>query len=267
MISKTSHTIYNYCRTFLLAIIVLAAGVSCLKQTDNIKFENLIPEKDFESILYELHLTNGLLALPDLRTRYTIQDTSGLYIKIIEGYGYRTGQMDTTIQYFFIKKSKKLIRIYDRMLARFSEMQARIDKNYASAPANVIDQWKGSHSCFLPDTGNFENASFEIILATQGTYTLTFTVTLFPGDQTKDPGFMAWICDADSVNTGKKNYLSLPKYIKDGQPHYYAVTGTHTSMEKVVLKGSLYHYSSNPDFGAPETVIEDITFYYSGKVE
>lgn len=267
MISKTSHIRYSSCRTFFLAIIVLAAGVSCLKQTDNVKFENLIPEKDFESILYELHLTNGLLALPDIRTKYTIKDTSGLYIKIIEGYGYRTGQMDTTIQYYFIKKSKKLIRMYDRMLASFSEMQARIDKKYASAPSNVIDQWKGNHSYFLPDTGNSEKPAFEMILATPGTYTLTFTVTVFPGDQTKDPGFIAWACNADSVNTGKKSYLLLPKYIKDGQPHYYTVTGTHTSMNKVILKGSLYHSSGNPDSGIGDAVIEDITFYYSGKVE
>ena len=186
----------------LAVIIPLASTVSCLKIKGETKFENLIPEKDFKSILYELHLTNGLMSLPAIRTRYTDQDTTGLYVKIIEGYGYRTGQMDTTIQYYYIKNSKQLIKIYDEMLARFSEIQARVDQKYATTSANVVDQWEGSHSYFIPDTGTVEKPFFEMILASPGTYTLTFSVTVYPDDQTKDPRFRAWLCNADSAETG-----------------------------------------------------------------
>ena len=251
----------------LVAIIALASTISCLKLKVETKFENLIPEKDFKSILYELHLTNGLMSLPVMRTRYTVQDTTGLYVKIIEGYGYRTGQMDTTIQYYYIKKSKQLIKIYDEMLAGFSEIQARVDQKYATTSGNVVDQWEGSHTYFMPDTGNVEKPSFELTLATPGTFSLVFSVTVFPDDQTKDPCFRAWICKADSAETGRKNYLPSLEYLKDGHPHIYTVTGTHTTMEKVVIKGYLFDFSNRPDAGVQNAAIEDITFYYSGKVE
>jgi len=248
-------------------IIVLASAVSCLKITGEREFENLIPEKDFESILYELHLTNGLMSLPGIRIRYPDQDTTGLYVKIIEGYGYSTGQMDTTIQYYYIKKSKHLIKVYDQMLARFSEIQARVDQKYASASGNVVDQWKGKHSYFMPDTGTAEKPYFEITFATQGTYSFTFSVTVFPDDQTKDPCFRAWLCNADSAETGRKNYLPSIEYLKDGHPHFYTVTGTHTTMERVVIKGYLYDFSNDLDAGLQNAAIENITFYYSGRVE
>jgi len=248
-------------------IIVLASAVSCFKITGGREFENLIPDKDFESILYELHLTNGLMSLPGMRNRYSDQDTTGLYVRIIEGYGYRTGQMDTTIQYYYIKKAKRLIKIYDQMLARFSEIQARVDQKYVSTSDNVVNQWKGNHYCFLPDTGTIEKPFFEITLATQGTYSLTFSVTVLPDDQTKDPCFRAWLCNADSTETGTKYYLPSQEYLKDGHPHFYTVTGTHTTMERVVIKGCLYDFSNNPDAGVQNAVIENITFYYSGRLE
>jgi hypothetical protein len=245
----------------------MVSAVSCLKITRERKFENLIPDKDFESILYELHLTNGLMSLPEMRNRYTNQDTTGLYVKIIEGYGYRTGQMDTTIQYYYIKRSKRLIKIYDQMLGRFSEIQARVDQKYASTSGNVVNQWKGSYKYFLPHTGTIEKPFFETTLTTQGTYTLTFSVTVFPDDQTKDPCFRAWICSADSAETGRKDYLPSLKYLKDGHPHIYTFTGTHTTMEKVVIKGYLFDFSNDPEAGVQNAVVEGITFFYSGRVE
>ncbi|MFH0841353.1 MAG: DUF4296 domain-containing protein [Bacteroidota bacterium] len=251
----------------LAGIILLASTVSCLKVNEERKFENLIPEKDFKAILYELHLTNGLMSLPGMRNIYTNEDTTGLYMEIIEGYGYTTGQMDTTIQYYYIKKAKRLIKIYDNMLARFSEIQARVDKKYNSASGNVVDQWNGRHSYFMPDTGTAEKPYFNITLATQGTYSLTFSVTVFPDDQTKEPCFTAWLCNADSAETGRKNYLSSIEYLKDGHPHFYTVTGTHTTMERVVIKGYLYDFSNHPDAGLQNAAIENITFYYSGRVE
>ena len=254
-------------KTIIALTLLLLVTVSCLKKEEETKFRNLIPEKDFVSILGELHMTNGLLSLPQFRTRYMSQDTTGLYVEIIEGYGYTTGQMDTTIQYYYIRKPKKLIKIYDQLLGKFTEIQTRLEQKYLNASYDVADQWNGNAVYFLPDPAGSEKPDFKITLETPGIYTLRFSVTVFPDDQTFRPFFTSWICDADSLETGKKDYLPSITYIKDGLPHNYTVTSTHTGQKKVILEGRLYDFTSNSVNDEPHARIEDITFYYSGNVQ
>ncbi len=253
-------------KIFFAAIIILVMAGSCFKKTEKTSYKEIIPEKDFVSILTDLHLTNGLLALPEMRTRFMIHDTSRLYIKIIESYGYSTEAMDTTIQYYYIKKPKELIKIYDQILGKFSEMEIRLGQEFLKSPEYVADQWKGEPVYMLPDPMGAEKPGFEMTLIHPGNYTLTFSVTINPDDQSYNPCFTAWFCNSDSLETGRKNYLSSIRYIKDGRPHIYTVTGTLTDDTSVIFKGWLYDYASNPDYGEQNARIENISFYYSGTV-
>ena len=255
------------CKIILASVFILLTAVTCLKKPEKTHYRDLIPEKDFVSILTELHLTNGLFAIPGFRTQHMINDTSQLYVEIIESYGYSTQAMDTTIQYYYIKKPKRLVQIYDQIIGRFSEMETRAEKQYLSLPVDAGDQWKGPSSVFLPDKEGEEKPDFELNLISPGTYSLTYTVTIYPGDQSHNPCFTAWICNADSISTGKKNYLPAIRYIKDGKPHAYTVTGTHTVLTGAVFTGCLYDYGSNPDAGERIAMIENISFYYSGAVK
>jgi len=252
----------------IIASFVILSAASCLRDPAETRFRNLIPEKDFISILNDLHLTNGLLALPSMRTRYMEQDTSsGLYVEIIEGYGYRTGQMDTTIQHYYTRQPKRLIRIYDQMLGRLTEIEARLEKKQLNLPETVFNQWKGSTTYFIPGPGLQEKPCFEITLASPGTFTLVFSVTVYPDDQTCYPNFTAWLSHPDSLETGRRNYLIPIEYIKAGNPHRYTIMGTHTGKESVVLKGCLYDFTSNREGGEPNALIENVAFYYSGTVK
>ncbi|MCX6300798.1 MAG: DUF4296 domain-containing protein [Bacteroidia bacterium] len=253
-------------KIFIISILILMVAGSCFHGQEKTKYKELIPEKDFISILYDLNLTNGLFALPDMRTQYMIKDTSQLYVDIIEGYGYTTGAMDTTIQYYYIKKPKKLIKIYDEMLGRFSEMEMRTEKEYRASPEYVADQWKGEPSYLLPDPGGVEKPGFELTMITAGDYALKFSVTIYPDDQSDDPCFTAWICNIDSAETGVRTYLLPIWYIKDGRPHSYTIAGFHPGKTGIVFKGFLYDSGSNPDSGEKNAMIEDISFYYSGTV-
>jgi hypothetical protein len=255
------------CKIVLASVFILMTAVSCLKSPDKTHYRNLIPEKDFISILTELHLTNGLFAIPEFRTQHMINDTSQLYVEIIESYGYTTQAMDTTIQYYYIKKPKKLIQIYDQILGKFSELETRVEKQFLGSAEFVADQWNGPAIVFLPDPGGKEKADFELTFISPGTYSLTYTVTIYPGDQSYDPCFSAWLCNTDSIRTGKKNYLPSIRYIKDGKPHTYTVTGTYPDIARAVFKGRLCDYGSNPDAGEQNAVIENISFFYSGTVK
>jgi hypothetical protein len=267
MSKKTTYILFPRLRIVLAIIFILPAAISCLKEGEKTKYSNLIPEKDFIAILNDLYMTNGLLSLPDFRTHYMTEDTTGLYVEIIEEYGYRTSQMDTTIQYYYKRKPKKLIKIYDQMLGKFSEIEARLDQTDPGIPLHVNDKWEGRPAYFLPDPEGKEKADFSIKLAGPGTYTLRFRATISPDDQTFCPCYTVWMCNADSSETGKKYYLPSINYIKDGHPHRYTIIGTNISKSKICLKGFLYDFASNPVAGKPDAVIEDITFYYSGTLQ
>src|SRR4030043_165300 len=264
---KPSYIIALYGKIIFVSFFILMTTGSCYNRKEKTNYKDIIPEKDFISILTELHLTNGLLALPEMRRRLMINDTSRLYVKIIEGYGYSTAAMDTTIQYYYIKNPRKLIRIYDQMLGKFSEMETRLEHEFLASPDYVDDQWEGESSYLLPDPRGTEIPGFELKLTSPGTYALKFSVTIFPDDQSYNPCFTAWLCDADSSETGRKNYLPSIRYIKDGRQHYYTVTGTFTDKSSVILKGRLYDFASNPDSGEQNAIIENISFYYSGAVK
>ncbi len=266
--NKKIRNIFVYpVRGILASVFVLLVAGSCFKKTEKTRYREIIPEKDFVSILTDLHMTNGLFTLPKMRIRFMIHDTSELYVEIIESYGYSTEAMDTTIQYYYIKRPKKLIQIYDQILGKFSEMETRVEQEYFGSPDYVADQWKGEPSYLLPDPGGAEKPYFEMTLIQPGTYALKFTVTVYPDDQSYDPRFTAWFSNADSSENGRKNYLPAIRYIKDGRPHTYTVAGTFTSNPSVVLKGWLCDYGSNPYYGEQNARIEEISFYYSGVVK
>jgi hypothetical protein len=256
----------NKNRIFIVSVLILLMAGSCFQREEKTRYKGLIPEKDFISILNDLYLTNGLFALPYIRTQYMIKDTSQLYVDIIEGYGYTTGAMDTTIQYYYIKKPKKLIKIYDEMLARFSEIEILVEKEYMASPDYVADQWNGKPSYLLPDSGGVEKPGFELTMINAGDYALKFSVTVYPDDQSYNPGFTAWICNADSSETGVRTHFQSIRYIKDGRPHSYTIAGSHTGKTGIVFKGFLYDSGSNPDSGEKNATIENISFYYSGTV-
>jgi hypothetical protein len=175
--------------------------------------------------------------------------------------------MDTTIQYYYIKKPKKLIMIYDQMLGKYSELEARLNKEYLSSPGYVADQWKGEPLYLLPDTGKAGETGFDLTMTNAGEFALKFSVTIYPDDQSYRPCFTAWTCNRDSAETVIKTYLPSIMYIKDGRPHTYTVAGSSKESTGIVFRGRLYDSGNNPDYAIRNARIEDITFFYSGTVK
>ena len=260
----------NIARFSLKLILILGlfsiVFVSCFKKHEETSYKNIIPEKAFVSILKELHLSNGLFTLPRIRTRYMEGDISRIYIEIIESHGYTKEAMDTTLQYYYIKKPKKLIRIYDQMLGEITEMQSRLEIETLPPRDLIPNQWPGHEFFELPDTGESEKSDFELTLIPPGNFILKFTATVFPDDQSFNPCFTALLIDTDTADFKKKKDLPELRYIKDGLPHVYKIQNILTGKVPVILKGSFYDYFSDPDYGKIHARIENISFIYSGTI-
>lgn len=242
----------------ILITLSLAAG-SCSGRKTKTERKNLIPEKELVSILTDIHLADGLLTIPAVNHVYYGLDTLAPYNSIIEGYGYNREQMDKTMRFYFIKRQKKLIKIYDKVLNSISELEARITEEEPGADANQLNLWTGSRYYSFPDMKTGQKARTDIPLPPAGTYFLTFTLTLFPDDQSADPHIGLYFMSYDEAGNEKRDYFETIPFLKDGIPHNYIVRLVVNSKNSARLKGWFIDNECQPDNAYMHYMIDNIT--------
>jgi hypothetical protein len=249
--------------TLLILILFSLTAGSCSGRKNKLDQKDLIPEKELVSIITDIHIADGLLSLPNIRYRFSSLDSLKAYDIIFKKYGYSKETMDKTMKYYFIKKPKRLIAIYDQVLGKLSEKESRIEREIILAEAHITNLWTGKEFYCIPDTAGNDSTQFDITLHNTGICTMTFSVTLFPDDQSVNPRITAFSCHPDSVETGKRNYVKTLKYIKDGKPHTYTFIFGVPEKKALHLRGWLYDFDNNPDEIERHAIIENISVTYS----
>ena len=242
-------------RFFFISIMLFL--VSCTGGVENPSKKGLIPEKKLGPILSELQLTDGLLSSPFIRDWGTIIDTATAYHSIIEKHGYTKEALDKTLHYYFLKKPKKLITIYEETLAKFSEMESILDKQIKIEMDRTSNIWPGEKDYYYPfaTTGH---PDFEVSIFGNNDYLLRFTATLFPDDQSVNAKSKLFAVRTDSLLSGKRFFFETPDYIKDGRPHTYQVRISINQNGWFSIKGSLYDITNNVENGQRHIILEDI---------
>jgi Domain of unknown function (DUF4296) len=249
--------------TFLILIMFSIITGSCSGRKKKLEKSNLIPEKELVSILTDIHLADGLLALPKINTWFSSLDSISTYIQIIEKHGYTKQIMDNTMKYYFIKNPKRLTKIYDQVLGILSEMESRVEKESILEIARVSNLWPGKEYYSFPNIQGTDSTMFDVTLDKPGFYTLSYSVTLFPDDQSINPRATVYSCSPDSIETGKKRYIETIIYLKDGRPHSYNLIVSVPEKKILHLRGWLYDFDNRP-FGLEKHVkFENISLTYS----
>ncbi len=230
--------------TFFILIIFSLIVVSCSGKTKKQEKIKLIPEKDLVPILIDVYTANGLLILSDVRSRYTSFDSITTYITVIEKHGYTKRDMDKTMKYYFDEKPQKLIEIYDKVLGVLSKEETLVEKQYQAENSHKGNLWTGKESYFFSGISGTDSGQFDIQLKNPGIYTLSFTSTFFIDDQSENPQFSAYTCNADSIETGKRNYVESLHYLKDSRPHSNIVIIKTTGTTILHLRGFLYDFNN-----------------------
>jgi hypothetical protein len=225
-----------------VALLAMAYTSSCTNKRYRVEKENLIPEEIFVSILSDSYIAGGLLSLPEIRYNFTNRDSVKNYIDIIEHYGFSYEDMDRTMKYYFISKPKKLIRIYDQIIRRMSEMESAIQNEIILAEKKMERERLYSATYFLPDPSGNTIPELDHKINPPGTYNLNFSITLFPDDLSASPGFSSYYVDADSVETGKKHWLPFLGYVKDGYPHQISLSGRIEGSRPLMLRTIFYDH-------------------------
>lgn len=252
-------------KIFLPILLGLLLYISC-NNTDSVESKKLrlISEKSFVSILTDIYLANGLLGITEIKNLFSTRDSTSTFVDIIESHGYTYEDMSRTIEYYYIKKPKKLINIYDEVLGRLSEMEARFQNTQVYGIPNERNQWKGKSFYMFPDTSGSEKADFAVTIFPKTTFTLTFSVAIYPDDNSRNPCFLAWYCNNDSTKTCRRIYLEPIYYFRDGLTRTYSVTDNLPVDHPVVLKGSFIDFENNVNILDRHARVSDISLIFSG---
>jgi hypothetical protein len=248
---------------FLILIILSISLGSCAGRKNKLDGKNLIPQKELISILTDIHLADGLLALPRINSWASSLDSITSYYQVIEKHGYTKEIMDKTMKYYFLKEPKILNKIYDQVLGRLSAMESLVVKESIIEQAHISNTWPGMDFYSFPSLSGKDSAVFSVLLYRVGYYTLSFTATVFPDDQSINPQPAAYLISPDSIDIGKRQYIKSIEYIKDGQPHNYKLYITVPGKITRQLKGSLYDFYNRPYGLVKHINIENISLTYS----
>lgn len=248
--------------TFIaFALLVFCLLISC-SEKKAVDKKNLIPEKELVSLLTDIYIADGLMSVPSIRTTYGDIDSILNYIDIIESHGFSKAVMDKTMKYYFYEKPKKLITIYDQVLAKLSEMESVVDKQLSSRALLGENLWVNDTVLFFPDTNN-DTLWFDLTFKEPQFYSFAFTMTLFPDDPSENPRFTAYFCHPDSIYTGKRDYFPAIRYIKDGRPHRYRFYKKPVNNSYTYLRGSFIDNDNNITNFQRHASIEDIIFSFT----
>lgn len=223
----------------ILLLIAAAAFISgsCTGRRSKAEHKNLIPENELVNLLIDVHLADGLLSMPGILYKYSYDDSLSSYKDVIESHGYSKDQMDRTIRYYFVKRPKKLVKIYDRVLGNLSEMDSRLDKDIPGFRATAQNLWTGRSFYVKPGPSAYGPESLDFPMIFSESFYLKYTLTLFPDDETDFPRADLYLSHVDTSGREQITYFTGPPYIKDGKPHTYVVKLAHKLPPPVRLKG------------------------------
>jgi hypothetical protein len=247
----------------IILVVTLVIFSSCVSRRSKLDSRNLIPEKDLVPILTEIYLEDSMLGIPRINLKYSPLDSLATYYYIVEKHGYTKEMMDKTMKYYFIRKPKKLIQMYDKVLGILSEMESRNKRIITLSISKSGTLWTGSELYNYPDPEGSDSTTFEIHQNRPGKYTLYASVTVFPDDLSCNPCLTAYTCNPDSMDTGKRTYSTPVRYIKDGYPHRYLMTFVSSSKDSLIIRGNLFEPENHPGEWEKHFRIENLSVLYS----
>ncbi len=248
----------RYILPALIAFSVLA--FSCAGRKNKAERRDIIPEKDLISILTDVYIADGLLALPKVNFLFSSGDTLSNYLDVIRKHGYTKGQMDRTMRFYFIKRPNKLVEIYDKVLGTISEMESRTSKELpAFYSTREVNAWPGKQFYSSPGPRGKDTAWFDFPFDFTGIYNLKFTLTIYPDDQSVNPHAAIYFLHSDSTGNEKRIYFPEFPYLKDGRPHNYSILLKQDLPVPLRLRGWFVDQENQTPFIERHILVENIS--------
>jgi len=158
-------------------------------------------------MLYDIHLTDGVLTSKNISNRGKEYPPSYYYNSIYKKYNITPEQFDSCVN-FYTKNSGLYEKIYERLIDSLNRMetQFRMAMKDSLLVRDTVNLWKGRKRIRLTRKHR-EDLNFAIPVSENGIYTVRAMVKRFKDDQSEKPKLEVYFWKADSTQNGKRLYF------------------------------------------------------------
>ncbi|WP_372640528.1 DUF4296 domain-containing protein [Ancylomarina sp.] len=238
----------------LLATLLL---ISCAKKEE----KTYLSKDDFTRILFDIHLTDGVLTSKNIVTRGKEYRPSFYYNSIYKKYNITPDQFDSCVS-FYTQNSALYEKIYEKVIDSLNRMetQFRITLKDSLVVRDTVNLWKGRRNVFL-GRGHREDLSFLIPVTEMGIYTVRAKVKRFKDDQSMNPFLKAYFWKEDSLKKGERIYFdSIPIEHSDDFVRYETQL-EYTDSTFKELRGSIIVWSNVDSNFTQHIQLKDIMIF------
>ena len=239
-------------RYLLLFLLVLL--VSCKN--------NVIPKKDFILILTDIYLSKSYFSSEGIRhARW--QDTIPYNHHIVDRYGYKWAQFDSTVSWY-CSHPRKYQDVYEAVMTNLNELDKAVSEEL-DPPSEL---WTGKKYFYLPADKKQDSIPANVLLKGVGSYVVSAKIRVYPQDGSLDPRIALYLWRSDTTAYGVRDTLWIEPLWKDGFMYEYR-------MEKTLLPGNefthikgnwLYYNRNDVDTTLRQRAeIKDISVYHIPK--
>ena len=190
------------------------------------KNKMLIPKKDFISILTDIYLSKAYFFsenVPNPRWQDTIPYNS----HIVERYGYKWAQFDSTVSWY-CSRPRRYLDIYETVMINLNELDKLVSEEL-DPPSEL---WTERRDFVLPaNTSGRDSIATNILLKGVGSYVISAKIRVFPQDQSFFPHISLYLWRTDTTELGARDTIWFRPLIRDGLMHEYR-------MEKTLVPGN-----------------------------
>ena len=186
----------------------------------------LIPKKDFISILTDIYLSKAYFSYEGIfNARW--HDTIPYNQHIVERYGYRWAQFDSTVSWY-CSHPKKYQDIYEIVMINLNELDKLVSEEL-DPPSEL---WTGLREFYLPTkTSGRDSVSANVLLKGVGSYVFSAKIRVYPQDESLNPHIALYLWRTDTTLLGIRDTLWIAPLRKDGLMYEYR-------MEKTLFPGN-----------------------------
>jgi len=155
--------------------------ISCSKSTK----KEVIPPEKMQAILQDIHLYDAILNEKKLMDKNLTDSTQSYYNSIWEKYNISYSEFQASLN-FYSARPEVLAKMYDKILKNYSQKRDSIKKSsnleMAEKGNYSMNIWSQKTEWHVPQDGKTNTVRFNISTNSQGLYTLSAIIRMFPDD-------------------------------------------------------------------------------------
>jgi len=245
----------NKLSIFLLFVTLFLS--SCSKEEE----KTYLSKDDFTRILFDIHLTDGVLTSKNIVTRGKEYRPSFYYNSIYKKYDITPAQFDSCVS-FYSQKSDLYEKIYERVIDSLNRMetQFRIALKDSLVVRDTVNLWKGRRRVSLA-RGRHKDLSFSIPVTETGIYTVRASVKRFKDDQSEKPFLTAYFWKTDSLKQDKRIYFDSIPIDRSEEFVRYETQLEYSDSTFTELRGSIIAWSNLDSNFTQRIELKDIMIF------